>query len=90
MTLRQFKHLSEDDQQLVLQNKAVHIASIEDSRESLELFQLDSFYIEIECVHTHMRIITVNFFDEPELLEPYLDSINIDEVLQLIENKNYE
>ena len=88
MTLKEFKYLSEDDQQFVLQTKAVHIASIKDERESLELFQLDSFYIEIECIHSFMKVLTVNFFDETTLLEPYLNNIDIDEVYQVLASKN--
>ena len=88
MNLWEFKHLSEEDQQYVLQKKAVHIATINDEQESLELFQVDSFYIEIECIHSFLKVITVNFFDETSLLEPYLESINIEEIFDVLNSKN--
>ena len=85
MTLEQFKYLNEDDQQFVLQRRAVYIATLENSQCKKELFQLDSFYIEIEYQTTFMQVLTVNLFEDPSILEPYLECIDIDEIYEYLD-----
>lgn len=82
MTLEQFKYLNEEDQQFVLQRRAVYIATLESSNGKRELFQLDSFYIEIEYQHKFMQVLTINLFDDTSILEPYLECIDIDEIYE--------
>ena len=89
MTLEQFKYLNEEDQQFVLQRRAVYIATLENNRGKRELFQLDSFYIEIEYQHSFMQVLTVNLFEDPAILEPYLECIDIDEVFEYLDGNKY-
>lgn len=89
MTLEQFKYLNEEDQQFVLQRRAVYIATLENNSSKRELFQLDSFYIEIEYQHTFMQVLTVNLFEDPSILEPYLECIDIDEIYEYLDGNKY-
>lgn len=89
MTLEQFKYLNEEDQQFVLQRRAVYIATLENNSAKRELFQLDSFYIEIEYQHTFMQVLTVNLFEDPSILEPYLECIDIDEIYEYLDGNKY-
>ena len=89
MTLEQFKYLNEEDQQFVLQRRAVYIATLENSSGKRELFQLDSFYIEIEYQHTFMQVLTINLFEDPSILEPYLECIDIDEIFEYLDGNKY-
>ena len=84
MTLQQFKHLSEEGREYVLSTKAVHIASIEGYDNCLDLFQVDSFYLEVETLNHSQKVKTLVFFEEVELLEPYLKRIDIDDLKGLI------
>lgn len=84
MTLKQFRYLSETDQEFVLTTKAVNIASILTDSEQLELFQIDGFYLEVQFFGATLKVKTINYFEETELLEPYLTSININELTQLL------
>jgi hypothetical protein len=84
MTLKQFKYLSEADQESILNSKAVHVASVMEDNERMELFQVESFYLEIQCFGTTLQVKTFNYFEETELLEPYLRFINIQELTHLI------
>jgi hypothetical protein len=83
MTLYQFERLSEYDQEFIIQRRAVHIASVVDRKNILTLFQLDGFYLEIQtCAGQFCK--TSCFFEETEMLEPYLKVVNIDEVYELL------
>lgn len=80
MTLRQFEYLSEQDQEYVLQHKAVHIASVIEETGTFTLFQVDSFYLEIQSNHSGKVFTTASFFEETELLEPYLELVDMNEI----------
>jgi hypothetical protein len=84
MTLKQFENLSDHDQEFILHRRAVHIASAIDGKNTLTLFQVDSFYLEIQSSAGNFYK-TSCFFEGTELLEPYLDIININDVYALLE-----
>jgi hypothetical protein len=86
MTLNQFKYLSTDDQDYVLKKKAVIIGTIYKEEGIYTLFQVDGFYLEVLC-QDHLVVPTsINYFDQTELLEPYLELININSVYQILNN----
>ncbi len=84
MTLRQFEYLSEFDQEFILRTKSVLIASMIDQEGSATLFQVDGFYLEIRNKFSRPGYTIANFFDDTELLEPYLEFINIEPVYSLL------
>jgi hypothetical protein len=87
MTLEQFKYLSTEVQDYILSRKAVLIDVIEDGEGCYTLFQLDSFYLEIFTSRIgELTTCSICFFDDPDLLEPYLKRIDIAEVEDLLNN----
>jgi hypothetical protein len=85
MTLEQFKYLSTEVQDYILARKAVLVDVIEDGQGCYTLFQLDSFYLEIFTSRVGvLTTCTICFFDDPDLLEPYLKRVNIDEVYDIL------
>jgi hypothetical protein len=84
MTLQQFKYLSLKEQEFVLKTQAVFIASMQDQENTYNLFQVDSFYLEVHCNGEETIVSSLSYFEEINLLEPYLKLINIDPIYQLL------
>lgn len=84
MTLRQFKYLSLKEQELVLKTQAVFIASMQDEEHTYNLFQVDSFYLEVLCHGGDTIVSSLSYFEEINLLEPYLKLINLEPIYQLL------
>jgi len=84
MTLREFKYLSLSEQEFILKTQAVFIASMQDQKNTYNLFQVDSFYLEVNCNGEETIVSSLSYFEEINLLEPYLKSINIDPIYQLL------
>ena len=78
MTYRQFKYLSETDQELICWSKGVEIASKADKIYQYKLYQVDGFYIEVQSTITFGIIRKISSFDDMQLLESYLEQIKID------------
>lgn len=78
MTYQQFSRLSAQEQELAMWYIGVPVADRFDSIYRYLLFQLDSFYIEITYA-VNLNIITrLTAFDDTDLLEPYLENIQIE------------
>jgi hypothetical protein len=81
MKYREFNTLQELDQADTAWNKGVLLAERVEGFHSISLYQLDGFYIEVTR-HTHFNvIIKVSSFRDTAHLEPYLKTINIDNLL---------
>lgn len=84
MTFTDFKNLSKIEKELIVWGRGVLIAQIENQEHSSILFQLEGFYAEI-TYHHHSKFIRELFcFDSIEFLEPYLSSVNIEAVYDLL------
>jgi len=86
MTLDQFKYLTETEQNYILKTKAVYIGSIRDEEGTYNLFQVDSFYLEVLCNGDETVVCSLSYFEEVSLLEPYLVLIDIDPIYQILGN----
>lgn len=84
MTLQQFKYLTLKEQEFILQTKAVFIASLLDEENVYNLFQVDGFYLEVSCNLKETIVRSLSYYDETDLLEPYLKLINIEFIYQLL------
>ena len=84
MTLEQYNNLSEEDQQSVLDKEAVHIATINYNNSYYQLFQVGSFYIEMEFPINSWRTKVYVFFDELDYLEPYLNLVDISTIYKVL------
>jgi hypothetical protein len=81
MTFNQFKYLSEDDQEALLWRRGVELARAKDDRFFYILYQVDGFYMEVKCLLPHKTIQEIACFEDVDLIEPYLHSINIDSLI---------
>lgn len=84
MTLQQFKYLELKEQEFVLQTKAVFIASRQDANNVYHLFQVDGFYLEVSCNLKETIVRSLSYYEETDLLQPYLKMINLDFVYKLL------
>ncbi len=85
MTLKQFDHLSPDDKDYIVAMDAILVAVEEDPEGDYALYQLYGFYLEIFYTDfDDYRARTICSFDNMDLLEPYLASINIDAVYAIL------
>lgn len=85
MTLEQFKYLSPKEQEFALKTQAVFIASMHDKENIYNLFQIDSFYLEVYYNVEENVVSSLIYFDEINMLEPYLKLIDIKPIYQLLE-----
>ena len=76
MTIHQYNALPDDEQQLALR-EAVLLADREDENNTIYLFQLDSFYVEVYCHKQFAQFGKYRSFDNIEQLEPYLQNISL-------------
>lgn len=80
MTINKFRRLNEMQQLSLTEQKGIAIAERKTAYCTVHLFQLNSFYVEL-YQHTHFNVVTrVNSFTDTTLLEPYLESISIDDL----------
>lgn len=84
MTLEQFKYLDLKDQEFILQTRAVFIASMQDEENIYNLFQVDGFYLEVNCNLKETVVRSLSYYEETDLLEPYLKLIDIGFVYRLL------
>jgi hypothetical protein len=76
----QFNYMEEQEQTTAVWEKGVYLAERIEGFHRIKLYQLEDFYVEV-CYHTHFNvIIKVNSFSDMDLLDPYLQAININSV----------
>ncbi|HEY0579653.1 MAG TPA: hypothetical protein VGC75_03000 [Candidatus Nitrosocosmicus sp.] len=77
MTLRHFNTLSQHKQHRKLLVNGVWLADRQTQESTVLLFQLDSFYVEIYFSKPGDEIIQSISFDSVDLLDPYLEDIDL-------------
>lgn len=81
MKLHRFQTLPETDQFDLIDEQAVFLAERNDGYYTIRLYELDGFYVELYC-HSHFNvIIKTKAFRDTNKLEPYLEEINIGELI---------
>jgi hypothetical protein len=78
MNLYSYKALEEYEQFEMLFEKGVLLMDRSDNKYSYVLYQVDSFYVEIKHELCNDAINSLRSFSSPDLLEPYLDIMEID------------
>lgn len=81
MTLHQFNRLSEDKQRETLINDGILLAKRSYVQYNIALFQVEGFYIEVWYTKQGLDIGLVRGFSSTDELDPYLDEININELV---------
>lgn len=80
MNIHQFRRLNEMQQLSLTEQKGVALAERKTAYCSVYLFQIGSFYVEL-YQHSHFNVVTrINSFTNTTLLEPYFESISIDDL----------
>ena len=81
MNVFDFHGLSEKQQLDTLEETGVFIAERQRPFYNIKLYQLEGFYVEL-YYHTHFNVIVnVNCFSNTDCLDPYLQSINLDALI---------
>ena len=81
MTLNEFTILDEMEQRNAILD-GVHIGERTDDKHWVLLYQLGDFYVEVFYHKADYVIVKYNPFTKSELLEPYLNEIDISSLLQ--------
>lgn len=82
MTLQRFQGLSRQVQQETVKHFGAFIGERNTVHMNVFLYQLADFYTEVCCVRQTGKIIFLRSFTDTEMLEPYLQSISLDELLK--------
>ncbi|HZF65149.1 MAG TPA: hypothetical protein VEZ55_11710 [Chitinophagaceae bacterium] len=80
MNIFQYTQLTTGQKQDVLEKAGVLLAERERSFYQIKLYQVEEFYVEV-YLHSHFNVVVnINAFTNVDCLDPYLQSINIDEL----------
>ena len=88
MTLQQYKSLSDEQQMYFFKRNAVIISILQRGNEVYTLFQIYGFYVEVFSYGTEGLVSSINYFEDPHLLEPHLKLINISSVYKVLNPEN--
>lgn len=81
MKNHQFNYMQEQEQTTTIWEKGVFLAERIEGFHKIMLYQLEDFYVEVTH-HTHFNVILkVSSFTNTDHLDPYLQDINIDELV---------
>ena len=64
--------------------QGVEVASRDYKEFDIHLYQMPGFYVEIFCHKTSGKINALRSFSDMDMLDPYLQDIELDSLLQLI------
>ena len=81
MKLSDFIMLSEEEKKLAVLHRGILVAKRSNSNYLFFLFQMDHFYVETHCDIVKKSIEGYKMFHHLKLLEPYLETIGIDDLL---------
>ena len=81
MKLSDFIMLNEEEKKLAVLHRGILVAKKTDTKHFFFLFQMDHFYVETCCHIKTKRVEGYKMFQNLMLLEPYLETIAIDDLL---------
>lgn len=81
MKLSDFIMLNEEEKKLAVLHRGILVAKKINSTHLFFLFQMDRFYVETCCRIETKRVEGYKMFQDLQLLEPYLETIAIDDLL---------
>jgi hypothetical protein len=79
MTLYEFKLLTDNEQLNLLYEQGVYIGKRKIDNETVLLYQLDSFYVELFYIKYRCYVRRLHCFHSTVFLDPYLESIKIEQ-----------
>jgi hypothetical protein len=81
MWLTEFMHLKKPKQVELLYKEAVYIAKRKEGNLVSVLYQLDGFYVEVLYLKYRWQIGCINAFESVDLLDPYLEFMDVEELI---------
>jgi len=81
MRLSEFILLNEDEKKLTVLHQGVLLAKRSSFESMVFLFQLGSYYVEAYCNPANKAIEEYRMFENIDVLQPYLEAIPIDKLL---------
>jgi hypothetical protein len=83
MTSAQFDRLSINDQESLVSTQGAFIAARQEPEFVIQLFQFNSFYVELFYHQVKPQAIATRIFSDVNKLGPYFDSIDLSGLLGL-------
>ncbi|HEU4471038.1 MAG TPA: hypothetical protein VFR58_08145 [Flavisolibacter sp.] len=81
MKLREFKYLEKQRKIDLLSQSGVYLCTRQEPEFTIDLYQMDSFYIEAYYYHGCEGPGYMRAFSSTDFLEPYLNKINLTNLL---------
>lgn len=85
MTMYEFFHLPLKEQADLLYEDGIYLAKRKDDISSFVLYQMDSFYVEVKYKKYRKWIESIRCFHKIDLLAPYLEQIDVEELIRYAE-----
>lgn len=82
MVLEHFNTLNKEDQQDFLLAHGIFLAERQDGPFKIMLYQVDNFYVEVHFFNLYNKVAFFSAFEDTDALEPYLEQINVTQILQ--------
>lgn len=82
MDLKTFRSLDREDRLALIQTDAVYLTETTNEDGTYILFQLDNFYLEV--FYDGGDKLILNYFEDTELLQPYLQQMNINALVDIL------
>lgn len=82
MKLSEFIVLTEAEKNSAVLHQGILLGKQKDECEIRFLFQLELFYVELQCDHTSKKVCQYQAFTDVRFLQPYLDQIPIGGLLE--------
>jgi murein L,D-transpeptidase YafK len=84
MTIQQFRATSQYVQKSMIKLHGTFLLKRKTAETYAYLFQVDGFYAEVFFNEHNGNILEIKAFDNTDELEPYLDEVDISEVVQQV------
>ena len=81
MNLSAFNDLPNDQQLIEVISSGIFLLETERYGHSAQLFELYGFYVEVFFQLRSNKVVMIRAFDHPSRLEPYLEAVDISEVV---------
>jgi hypothetical protein len=82
MTLNQFYKLSSGEQIAVIKEQGALIGKRQSSHADMHLYQIHAFYVELAYTTIDGTLWRIGPFDHEIFLKPYLDQIDISDIVK--------
>ena len=82
MQFKDFCRRSRSEQLYLLRNEGIYIGKRKEGDTISLLFQVDSFYVEIEYICYRKMVKRINVYATTECLDPYLEGMEFPQFLQ--------